>query len=205
MKLNPIKKRVFIFALSILVIASLNSCLAAENFRDQLSVSPEQANKAYTYALQYVNNEVAYVFGGRINVQQYLDALSQGLVPGVDIGVDASALVVNSYKTVLPELKFWFDDSRTSKVADATSSILAKYNSKPLEETEVIPGDLIFFKDQGGNITGVAIFSHVEGEVIHFITASASQGKVVLTNARVTGQYWADTFAGFGRLAYPSN
>lgn len=162
----------------------------------------EQANQAYNYALQYVENEVAYLYGGRLTVEAYLAQLESGLEPGVDIGVDASALVVNAYRQVIPNIRFYYDESRTTTVADATSSILFNFNCKPISQEELVPGDLIFFKGASGRINGVAIFSAIKGNVIHFITASANAGKVVLTNAFLNGNYWTSSFAGFGRLQY---
>lgn len=146
---------VFILLLCAVIIGGANSCLASEN---QLTVSPHQAYQAYEYALEYVNNEVAYLYGGRISVEQYLTELAKGREPGVDIGVDASALIVNSYRNVISDIRFWFDDAKTTTVSDATSKILAEYNSYPLTQSEIVPGDLIFFKNTAGNITGAAIF-----------------------------------------------
>lgn len=194
-------KSVLIFLLCTVIIGSANTCFAD----NQLTVSQQQAYQAYEYALEYVNNEVAYLYGGRISVEQYLTELALCKEPGVDIGVDASALVVNSYRNVISDIRFWFDDTKTTTVSDATSNILAEFNSNPLAQSEIVPGDLIFFKNAAGNINGVAIFSHIQGNVIHFITASANKGKVVLTNARLDGNYWADAFGGFGRLTCPLN
>lgn len=161
-----------------------------------------QAEQAYDYAMEYVTNEVAYLYGGRLQVDQYLQELEAGKQPGIDIGVDASALVVNAYRDNIPSLKFWYDENQTRIVSDATSSILANYNSQTISKDNLIPGDLIFFQNSNGVINGVAIFSHIQGEVIHFITASANAGKVVLTNALLQGDYWNNSFARFGRLLY---
>lgn len=165
-------------------------------------ITTEQANQAHDYALRYVENEVAYLFGGRQSVEAYLTALADGKVPGEEIGVDASAVVVNAYRHVVPNIRFFFDESGKTLVSDATSSLIAKYNSIPITQEELDPGDLIFFKDANGSINGIAIFSELRGSVIHFITASANAGKVVRTNAYLNGEFWTTRFAGFGRLQY---
>lgn len=169
---------------------------------NQMTVTTTQAQAAYDYALQYVNHEVAYMYGGRLTVADYLDALADKQVAGTQIGVDASALVVNSYQAVVPNLGFSFNATQSRVITDATSSILANYNSQSLELEELVAGDLIFFKNSAGNINGVAIFSEVKGDVIFFITASANAGKVVLTNARLNGDYWQGSCAGYARLEY---
>lgn len=192
-------KLTYVLGIVLVLVISTGSTMAG----DELTVTTDQAEQAYEYALEYVENEVAYLYGGRLNVEQYLDLLANGYVPGEDIGVDASALVVNAYRQIIPELKFWFDDTKTNTTLDATSKILYLYNCQPLSIEQIEPGDIIFFQNDDGNIIGTAIFSHVSGNVIHFITASSTAGKVVLTNAFLEGDYWLNTFAGFGRLQYP--
>lgn len=165
-------------------------------------ITSEQANQAHDYAMRYVENQVAYLYGGRLSVDAYLAALADGKLPGEEIGVDASAVVVNAYRHVIPDIRFFFDASQKTLVKDATSQVIAKYNSMPITQDELTPGDLIFFKDSAGNINGIAIFSELKGSVIHFITASANAGKVVRTNAYLDGEFWTTRFAGFGRLQY---
>lgn len=178
--------------------ADYEPVLAAEKYL----ITIEQANQAHDYALQYVSNEVAYLYGGRLSVEAYLAALADGKVPGEEIGADASAVVVNAYRHVIPNIRFFFDETQKALVTDATSGLIANYNSVLISRDQLVPGDLIFFKDAFGNISGVAIFSEFKGDVVHFVTASASRGKVVRTNAYVNGDFWTSSFAGFGRLQY---
>lgn len=184
---------------AILIILAVSAQAAAGNM---YLTTTEQANQAHNYALKYVEHEVAYLYGGRMSLETYLAKLEAGLTPGEEIGIDASALVVNAYRHVIPNIRFYFDGSQSTTVADATSSILANYNIKPISQEELVPGDLIFFKSASGNISGAAIFSEIKGRVIYFITASANAGKVILTNALLDGSYWTSSFAGFGRLQY---
>lgn len=188
-----------LLGLMLTAIITSTAIAAASN---QYLITDTQAKQAYEYALAYVKNEVAYLYGGRQSVEAYLDGLAKGKTPGEDIGVDASGLIVNAYRHVIPNIRFYFDQSQTTTVADATSSLLYNFNCKPITQTELQPGDLIFFQNAAGNITGVAVFSHISGDVIHFITASVNAGKVVLTNALLSGNYWKTNFAGFGRLQY---
>ena len=103
-------------------------------------------------------SKMAYLFGGRQSVEAYLTALADGKVPGEEIGVDASAVVVNAYRHVVPNIRFFFDESGKTLVSDATSSLIAKYNSIPITQEELGPGDLIFFKDANGRSTASPSF-----------------------------------------------
>ncbi len=194
--------RLFLMLMLVGILTALIAGLPQIWAANKHLITIEEANQAHDYAMQYVENEVAYLYGGRQSVEAYLAALADGKVPGQDIGADASAVVVNAYRNVIPNIRFFFDQSQKTLVADATSSVIANYNSVPISQDELVPGDLIFFKDASGNINGIAIFSEIKGEVIHFITASANQGKVVRTNAYFHGAFWTNSFAGYGRLQY---
>ncbi len=165
----------------------------------------QQANNAFEYAMGYVTNQVAYRLGGRLSLTEYAEALAQGKEPGTDIGVDSSAVVLNSYRHHIPNIRFWGNEAQTSTFADVSSSALYHYNSQPLAKEQLVPGDLIFFKNTADRIIGVGLFSHMQGSVIHFIVASANAGQVIITNANTNGAYWRDHFAGFGRLQYTVN
>ncbi|NLM25955.1 MAG: C40 family peptidase [Firmicutes bacterium] len=169
---------------------------------EQKIVTKTQANQAFEYALQYVEHEVAYKLGGRFSIAQYLAALADGKQPGLDIGVDASAVVINAYRSVFPSLLFKPSADSTRYVSDVSSSVIYHYNSIPITEDDLTKGDLVFFKNAAGNIIGVSLFSHFEGNLIHFITASQSAGKVIVSKINMEGNYWKTHFAGYGRLLY---
>lgn len=168
---------------------------------NQLVATTAQAEAAFSYGMEYVSNKVAYKYGGRITVDAYLQALAEGQKPG-DVGVDSSAIIRNAYRSIIPELRFWGDQSQSIKYSDVSSSALYQWNTKPLELDEVHRGDLLFFKNDQGTITGVGLVSHIDDHVIHFIVASANAGTVILTNLDMQGTYWQTSFAGFARLRY---
>ncbi len=176
--------------------------LGGTGLAKQWIVTTGQSNSAFEYAKGYVNNQVAYQYGGRLTVEEYKNALAEGKEPGQDIGVDSSAVVLNAYRSILPDIRFWTNAHQNRTYSDVSSSTLYHWNRKPLAKHQLVPGDLVFFKTTGGNIMGVGLFSHFQGNVIHFIVASANAGQVVLTNVDTNGSYWHNHFAGFGRLQY---
>lgn len=187
-------------ALSLLLLLLCLSYTVAS--AEQLLVNEQQVNGAFQYALKYVNHQVAYKLGGRLTVEQYITALAEGQEPGTEIGVDASALVINAYQDVVPNMLFKPHKDSASLAPDVSSSVLYHWNSEPITEEELTKGDLIFFKNTAGNIMGVSLFSHIQGNIIHFITASQSAGKVIISNINMNGDYWSKHFAGFARLKY---
>ncbi len=153
--------------------------------------------------MQYVEHEVAYLFGGRYTIDEYLEAIGDGKEAGIEVGVDSSAVVLNSYRSAIPGILFRIDETGSRLARDISSSALYHYNTRHISLDQVRPGDLIFFKNSAGAITGVGIYSHTKGNnVVHFIVASANSGKVVLTNVVIGGNYWETRVAGFGRLEY---
>lgn len=164
----------------------------------QFVVTESQAHGALLYGMQYVEHEVLYLFGGRLSVEDYLRAQSHGRT---NIGVDASAVVVNSYRAQIPGIHF-FRGENSNPGTDTNSTSLYRYNSKPLTKEEVVPGDLVFFKNSEGTIIGVGLFSHFTGDKVAYIVASPNRGKVDVVEVPMSGPYWQGSFAGFFRLQY---
>lgn len=174
-------------------------------------VSDEVAARALAEAARYVDvtyqaagermQGVAYKWGGRSSVDEYLAAVAEGAVPGRDVGADASAVVVNAYRAASPGHRFtvvWSGQSRS--VVDATSADLYRWNVRRIEVEALRPGDLLFFHDGSGNVSGVSIFERREGPNVHFIVASANSGKVIRTFLNVNNEYWRSRFLAAGQL-----
>ncbi len=166
------------------------------------SASAEQGQAALNYAQRYVEYETAYLLGGRLTIERYLERKAAGDEPGVDIGVDASAVVVNSYRAAVPSIRFWTNQERTQMAADVGSRTLFHYSSSPIDDDAVRPGDLVFFQNDAGAIIGVGLFTHSTNAAVHFIVASPNAERVIHTHAVKDGDYWQNSFAGFRRLVY---
>lgn len=197
--------RLLLSLVSLIVMLNLgavNGLGASHDATPGYSVSADQSQAALNYAQRYVEHEVAYLLGGRLTVERYLEREAAGEEPGADIGVDASAVVVNAYRAAVPGLRFWTDREQTQMAADAGSRTLYHYSSSPIEYDAVRPGDLVFFQSDTGTIIGVGLFTHSTETSVHFIVASPTAGKVIHTHALKDGDYWQNSFAGFGRLSY---
>lgn len=176
-----------------------------------LAFSDSEAQQALAAAKQYVTVEyqiddgmwqgVAYLYGGQDTIPDYLQKIAEGAQPGKQAGIDASGLVINAYQAVYPDLRFSYRaNSEETLVNDASSKTLYLWNVRPLAPEELMPGDLVFFGTEGYGINGVALYAGRQGQLMQIVTASQSQGKVVLTRVRVGGDYWKRSFAGAGRL-----
>lgn len=174
-------------------------------------VSDEVALQALSEAIRFAEatyetdegetQGVAYAWGGRMSVDAFLDAVASGKRPGAEAGVDASGIVVQAYLAADPSLSFvteWGGERRSVK--DATSATLYRFNIEPVPVDAMRPGDLIFFRGEAGEVSGVAVFERRVGPNVHFIVASAGQGRVVRTFLNVNNDYWTNRFLGAGRL-----
>ncbi|HEY8498642.1 MAG TPA: hypothetical protein VIK90_05285 [Limnochordales bacterium] len=168
------------------------------------TVSAEQALAALQEALRYVEAGVPYKLGGKATVQQYLALKEQDPQAAAAAGVDASGIVVNAYRAVLPDLTLYAGPPELGRTASyVTSEALFRYNTVPVPLEQVRPGDLLFFRSPGGDtITGVGLVSAVSGRIVRVVVASASRGRVVDIGIDTRGDYWARSVAGLGRLVY---
>ena len=203
-------KYINITASWILIILVTVACLLIWPSKG-LAFSDLEAKQALEAAMEYVTLEydsegelrqgVAYCFGGQDNISNYLSKISQGAEPGKEAGIDASGLVINAYRSVYPALRFvQVSNSRELVVNDANSMTLYLWNVRPLPPEELEPGDLVFFGTDGSGINGVALYAGEQDGRMQIVTASQSQGKVVVTGMRLGGDYWKRSFAGAGRL-----
>lgn len=217
-----------ILALFLLGAALVAVAAGADAAWDRRPLTEEEGRQVAEAALAYaevtytVGGEerqgVAYVWGGRATVQQFLAAVSGyegGGEPPADaaapVGVDASGVVVNALRRLDPRIRFAASPGdKPVLTADADSSSLYAYNVIPVEPAELRPGDLIFFGQRPAgsegagdvSVTGVAVVTRREGERVYFVTASQRQGRVVHTFARTNGDYWRDHIVGAGRFLY---
>lgn len=168
--------------------------------RSALAQAERYADVTYEYRGTQEKG-VAYKWGGRSSVDEYLAAVSDGAVPGKEVGADASAVVVNAYRSVDPGHRFavsWGGGKRLA--TDATSADLYRWNVQPIPFEQMRPGDLIFFQDEGGDVTGVAIYQRRSGPNVHFIVASPGRGRVIRTFLNVNNSYWNTKVKAAGRL-----
>ena len=168
------------------------------------TISAEHAQAALEEALRYVEAGVPFKLGGKITVEQYLALKQQDPSAASSAGVDASGLVVNAFRAVLPDLVLFAGPPESGrKAAYVTSAQLFRYNTVPVPLEQARPGDLLFFRSPDGDeITGVAIVSELRGPIVRVVVASASRGRVAHIGLSTTGEYWATHVAGLGRLIY---
>lgn len=171
-------------------------------------LTPAEGERLLSQAIAYATFEwrtgneshigVPYVWGGRTTLAGFEQAVASGEPEGK--GVDASGLVVAAVKALWPDFRFRArQGGEWVPVANVNSSSLYEWNVLPIDQSELRPGDLIFF-GSNGRIDGVAIYERQVGRSIRFVVASANSGKVVQTGANLDGEYWATRFAGAGRL-----
>lgn len=162
------------------------------------TVTPEQGESVANLALEYAAAGVPFQLGGQLTVDAFTASNAEA-----GQGIDASGLVVNVCREVLGDLR-WAGGGGEEPllVADVSSSTLFNWNTIPVKLEELLPGDLIFFKSGNGRVTGVGIFLERQGDVVHFVVASAGKGQVIKTFLNIRNQYWQESFAGAGRLTY---
>lgn len=147
-----------------------------------------------------VRRGVPYQWGGRLSVDEFLQAVEAG-AGAAGMGVDASGLVVSAIRTLWPHFSFYVQQgSEMVPVRDINSALLFRWNVQAIDVDDLRPGDLIFFSDSSGGIGGVGIYERTVGRNIRFVVASANAGSVIQTSVNRDGEYWATRFAGAGRL-----
>ncbi len=186
----------------------------AQTIASRQPVSPEVAAQAAEEALNYarvqypLNGEsqqgMPFRLGGQTTLEQFLEAVQNGADPR-SMGVDASGLVVNVYRSVIPGLTFLMQGGPAGlvEVTDANSAAIFYWNVNAVDLEEAVPGDLLFFKGASGDPTGVAIITRIGPDRVDFVVASARQGRVVETFAWPGSAYWQGNILGLGRLLVP--
>ena len=192
------RKKLIVF---LMTMALLTTILTGSVAAQSTEASEMLRSMALDVAHEYVDAEVAYLLGGTTMLIDYLTAAGTDRVPGVDIGVDASALVRNVYRQHQPDMRFYAGSGGPIQ-RNVNSASLFHYNTRRLTLNEVEPGDLIFFQNEDQRIIGVGIVSDVTNSSVHFITASASAGQVIESHALIGGDYYNSSVAGYGRLTY---
>lgn len=163
-----------------------------------------------TYVLDGEERQgMPYVWGGRTEVGTFQDATAggDGFAGGsADLGVDASGLVVAALLDVFPGARFFAStDNGLVLWADTTSAALFHHNAAAVEPSQLRAGDLVFFgsksEDGAVDVGGVGVVTGRSGARVDFVVASAGQGRVIHTFARIDGEYWQNNIVGAGRLA----
>ena|GEM_PF-1651377 len=212
--MTNVVKALFGAVLSVWVIAgtSFAAVPLAEGNASGLAVVPEEfARRALAEALRFADvtyeadgrteQGVAYLLGGRMSVDQFVRAVAAGKRPGVEAGADASGVVVQAYRAADPGFRFISKEGGTEQlVQDASSAMLYRWNVRVVPVEELRPGDLIFFKSESGQVSGVAVFERREGPNVHFVVASPGAGKVIRTFLNVNNEYWRTRFLAAGQL-----
>lgn len=182
--------------------AVLALALAGAGQEGTVTVGEEQARAALQEALRYVEAGVPFRMGGKITLEEFLALKEQDPAAAEQAGIDASGLVVNAFRAVVPDLVLFAGPAEQGRAATyVTSEALFRYNTVPVPLEQARPGDLLFFRSpQGDAVTGVGIVSSVSGAVVRVVVASASRGRVVDVGINTRGEYWATYVAGLGRL-----
>lgn len=147
----------------------------------QITVTETEAMAALEIALQNVDKP--YVYGGR----------------GPNV-FDCSGLITYSYKKALDRENIFLIG--TSFVTnDATMKDLFLYNTEPLTDEQIKPGDIVFITAEQGKVNHGGLFVRwIDTEVFEFINASSYFGKVVLDTWPTEGLKREQWFMGAGRL-----
>jgi cell wall-associated NlpC family hydrolase len=111
---------------------------------------------------------------------------------------DCSGLIVWAYRESLGREMIFTDGSKT--VDDVNMEQIFHYNSRPIEQEEVIAGDLVFITDNETRITHGAIFIEHTETTVKFINASSFYGIVTVDIWPFSGLTRGQWIAGFGRL-----
>lgn len=177
-------------------------------------VTPEQARLALEKARAYAefaytldgeeHRGVPYKLGGKVSLEEFNRLLESSPEEAREAGIDASGLVVQAYRAVIPEIRFFTGPTGQEGLARVVNSAaLYRWNVVPIPVEESAPGDLLFFKSPSTQqITGVALVSQRTDQVVRVIVASESRGRVVELGIRIGGAYWETRVAGLGRLVY---
>lgn len=149
-----------------------------------------------------VQRGVLYQWGGRTPLAAFAAALASPTGPE-GLGLDASGVVIVSAQEVFPTLRFRVPRGEDfAAVTNVNSAQLFAWNVLPVSVDELRPGDLIFFADANGRISGVGIFQMRIERQVRFVVASAQSERVVHTSVNLDGAYWRDRYAGAGRLLH---
>ena len=147
----------------------------------QITITEADARAALEVALQ--NIDKPYVYGGR----------------GPEV-FDCSGLITFSYKQALNQENIFLIG--TSFVTnDATMKDLFLYNTEPIPNEQIKPGDIVFITAERGKVNHGGLFVRwIDTEVFEFINASSYFGKVVLDTWPTEGLKREQWFMGAGRL-----
>ncbi len=147
----------------------------------QITITEADARAALEVALQ--NIDKPYVYGGR----------------GPDV-FDCSGLIAFSYKIALGRENIFLIGT-SFVISDATMIDLYYYNTEPLPNEQIKPGDIVFITAEQGKVNHGGLFVRwVDEGVFEFINASSYFGKVVIDTwptEEIKRDQW---FMGAGRL-----
>ena len=147
----------------------------------QITITEADARAALEVALQ--NIDKPYVYGGR----------------GPDV-FDCSGLITFSYKIALGRENIFLIGT-SFVTSDATMIDLYYYNTEPLPNEQIKPGDIVFITAEQGKVNHGGLFVRwVDEGIFEFINASSYFGKVVIDTwptEEIKRDQW---FMGAGRL-----
>lgn len=179
-----------------------------------MAVTEAQALQALEQGVQYalfryeVGGEertgVPYREGGKVTLEEFARVVRDEPARVEQVGIDASGLVINAYRAVIPAIRFFTGPTGLEGLARVVNSrTLFAFNSRPVSLEQARPGDLLFFRSpRTGEITGVAMLAERQPGVVRVVVASASRGRVAQVSIRTDGEYWRSRVAGLGRLLY---
>ena len=100
---------------------------------------------------------VAYLWGGRMSVDEYLQAVAEGKRPGVEAGVDASGLVVQAYRAADPAIRFVVESGGGEQRVRDTAGLLC-WNVRPCPwiccGPAIYPSRTAAGRSPGGHLSG---------------------------------------------------
>ncbi len=147
----------------------------------QITVTDHEAKSALEIALQ--NMDKPYVYGGR----------------GPDV-FDCSGLIAYSYKKAVGRDNIFLIGS-SFVTSDATMKDLHFYNTEPIPNKQIKPGDIVFITAEQGKVNHGGLFVRwLDAVTFEFVNASSYFGKVVIDTWPTEGTKRDQWFVSAGRL-----
>lgn len=147
----------------------------------QVTISEAEAKAALGVALQ--NIDKPYVYGGR----------------GPEV-FDCSGLITYSYKIALDRENIFLIGT-SFVTSDATMIDLYYYNTEPLPNEQIKPGDIVFITAEQGKVNHGGLFVRwLDAVTFEFVNASSYFGKVVIDTWPTEGTKRDQWFVSAGRL-----
>lgn len=111
---------------------------------------------------------------------------------------DCSGLIVWAYQQILGQRDIFTVEG--ASLGDVSIETIYRSCSRPLDEAEVVKGDVVFITDDPAGITHGGLVMEVKADTVVFLNASSYYGKVLVDEWPVDTAVRDQRIAGYGRL-----